>query len=247
MSTNKTVTLGIAKVVVNQDVAKDFDVEFICSTKSLDRSAECIDQSGWQLDRFKANPVFLACHQHRLTNGSSPVIGSFRQIAVKDGQLVGSVKFASTDLGQEYKTLYAEGHMRAVSVGFISVKGENRKDAKTGESRFTHTEMDLLEVSGVPVPANPEALRRELDDGQMQALADLVVKGVSDAIAKAKDDVLSKIDDVIAMLPDDINPNGDGEDQTPEPAGDGAGKSAGQNRAGGSNAAARQLFDSFRA
>jgi len=165
----------------------EFDVEFVCSTDVVDRSDEVIVQEGWMLEAFKSNPVFLAAHMHRLDSGHSSVIGSFADVGVKDGQLVGRVKFADTELGREYKELYRGGHMRAVSVGFIPKEGGNKTVA--GKKIYHHTKAELIEVSAVPVPCNQEALARyqkELkENGAMSAVKDQLAAALAKALADA--------------------------------------------------------------
>jgi HK97 family phage prohead protease len=151
----KTIT-GFVKAVGEE--GRGWDIEVVCSTDAADRDGEIIDQAGWQLDAFRQNPVFLAEHQHRLDNGRSPVLGSFKQIAVVPSVgLVGRITFAETALGQEYKTLYKDGHMSAVSVGFTPLASEPLAAGKTRSGK-RYTKMELLEVSACPVGANREAL-----------------------------------------------------------------------------------------
>jgi HK97 family phage prohead protease len=155
---NLTTTI---KAVNDQPAAgeADWDIEVVCSTAALDSDDEIIEQAGWKLDRFRANPVLLTSHQHRLADGRSPVIGSFRSIGVPEGgSLTGKIRFADTDLGREFKNLYRDGHMRAISVGFASLAGEHRK--VDDRQVYVHTSMELYEVSAVAVGANPEALSR---------------------------------------------------------------------------------------
>ncbi|MFB3893230.1 MAG: HK97 family phage prohead protease [Phycisphaerae bacterium] len=158
----KTITLSIKAA----PAGADFDAEFVCSTDATDRADEIIHQDGWQLDNFRKNPVFLAAHQHRLADGRSPVIGSFTDstgkvtIGLEKDGLVGKVRFADTELGREYKSLYKDGHMRAVSVGFQPLKGEYRDTGKAGAKQYHHTSQELYEVSAVAVGCNQEALAR---------------------------------------------------------------------------------------
>jgi len=198
-------------------VAKDLSVPkaagcdklFVCSTQVIDRTAEVIEQRGWELGRFGANPVMLACHMHRLADGRSPVIGSWPYMEVLDDAkvagagktaLVGGAKFAATELGKEYKSLYDDGHMRAVSVGFIPIKGEYRK--VSGGQVYVHTAQELVEVSAVAVGANPEALARMfqaagalgLTAELRQELGDLVKARTEAAVKSAIDNLLTTID-----------------------------------------------------
>lgn len=154
---NELFLLGNVKSVGGEN--DDYDIEFICSTSVIDRADEVIEQDGWELDNFKTNPVFLAQHRHVTDSGRSTVLGSFMQIGVTGGALVGRVKFADTELGREYKSLYRDKHMRAVSVGFMPKAGENRSGDK-GRKVYHHTRQELYEVSAVAVGCNQEALAR---------------------------------------------------------------------------------------
>ena len=160
------------------------ELEAIASNGRLDRSGESIDPGAWEQDLpdFLANPVILATHQQRLDNGHSPVIGSVKSIQAGKGGLVFVMKFAGTDLGRQYEQLYREGHMRAFSVGFIPVSGrmEDLPDAG-GKGRvkvWVHTRCKLLEISCVPVPANPDALAKALAAEHAGEFADSVAAAV---------------------------------------------------------------------
>ena len=161
------------------------ELEAVASTGSTDRQKEVILPEAWQksLPTYRANPVILATHQHRLTTGSSPVIGSASAIDVSPDELAFRMTFAGTPLGREYEQLYREKHMRAFSVGFLPVAGEWRTVKVDGkdERMWVHTEAELLEISAVPVPANPEALAR------MRAAMAGGFPGSPDADAIAKD------------------------------------------------------------
>jgi HK97 family phage prohead protease len=141
--------------------AESRTVDAVASSPALDRDNEIVLPSAFvdTLTSFKANPVILACHQHRLSNGSSPVIGSAapESIVITDDALKFTLRFAATPLGDEYWTLYRDGHMRAFSIGFMPKAWEDRKDEKLGFIR-TFTKVELYEISAVPVPANPDAL-----------------------------------------------------------------------------------------
>ncbi|HET6441844.1 MAG TPA: HK97 family phage prohead protease [Phycisphaerae bacterium] len=141
----------------------DYDVTVVASDATLDRQDEAIDPAGWDLDNFRRNPVILAAHMHRLTSGRSPVVGSAPLAEVRDGELILGIRFAETELGREYRSLYRDGHMRAVSVGFDPIEGAwQERDAGAGVKGrvWVHTRQELWETSCVAVGANPNALAR---------------------------------------------------------------------------------------
>lgn len=125
---------------------KDNEIIGIASTGSVDRDGESINQEGWDLKNFLKNPVILAGHDW----WSFP-IGKATEIAVKDGQLMFSMVFASTEKGQEAYQLVKEGVLNAFSVGFMP-KEWNPNDPDRIEKA------ELFEISLVSVPANPEAV-----------------------------------------------------------------------------------------
>jgi len=146
----------------------DGNFDAVASTNELDRHDEIINPESFRerIDAFMANPVMLAGHQHRLLTGHSPVIGSFRDLRIEDTQVSVAGQFAQdvTELAAEYAGLYRSKHQRAFSVGFIPLKWEFVDQEEPSESKprrvLTHTEIELLEISAVAVPANRYALMR---------------------------------------------------------------------------------------
>ncbi len=132
----------------------------LASNDALDRHGEIILPSAFTkyLPRYLANPVFIASHCHRLADGRSPVIGSAAKAWVDKAGLWVVMKFAETELGEEYWQLYRTKHQRALSVGFIPHEYEYRE--VEGVQRQVFTVVELLEISAVAVPSNPEALSR---------------------------------------------------------------------------------------
>lgn len=138
-------------------------IDAVASTADMDRDKDIILPSAFKqsIGAFLSNPVILATHQHRLSTGSSPVIGSAvpESIEITETKVTFTMKFAGTALGEEYWQLYRDRHMRAFSIGFIPIEYEDKKDEKLGWVR-TYTKIELLEISAVPVPSNRRALAR---------------------------------------------------------------------------------------
>lgn len=149
---------------VKQINEQDKTLDAVASTTDIDRDNEMILPAAFtaSLDSFKANPVILAAHQHRLSTGSSPVIGSVipENIIITDNEVSFKMRFADTPLGEEYWKLYRDKHMRAFSIGFIPLEASYQKIKNKDKPVFVHTEIELLEISAVPVPSNRRALAR---------------------------------------------------------------------------------------
>ena len=119
---------------------------------SEDRKGDVIDPSGWELDGYRRNPVFLWAHDR-----SRPPIGRSERIWVADDALYAEVEFAPTDFAGEIAGLYERGFMRGVSVGFLPLETEIRK-ASNGRRGYLYRRQELLEISAVPVPMHDGAL-----------------------------------------------------------------------------------------
>jgi len=134
----------------------DDPLEFVMSDGSVDRMGDVIEPEGWQLDRFRSNPIALFGH-----NPGFP-IGRWRDVGVRKGQLTGSLELMDpvSDRLREIHTAVKAGVLRAVSVGFHSDKAEPL--GKSGGLRFT--EAELVECSLV-------MLRREGHVGWISALS----------------------------------------------------------------------------
>ena len=137
---------------------------------SEDRKGDVIDPSGWELDGYRRNPVFLWAHDRSL-----PPIGQARRIWVEDECLQAIVEFAPTEFADEIADLYVRGFMRGVSVGFIPLETELR-EASNGRRGYLYRRQELLEISAVPVPMHSDALAlrsREAEPNDGNAAAEV--------------------------------------------------------------------------
>lgn len=174
------------KNVGNYATVKEVDgnkLTAIASTATVDRDGEIIMPSAFakSLDTYRKNPVILASHVHRSTDGTPTIIGSANSIEVKDDVLEFSMTFANTPLAKEWQSLYDDGHAKAFSVGFIPKDGEMR--TVEGKSVWTYTEVELMEISAVGVPSNPDALARGIDSKELERLVSELVDRKMDAMA----------------------------------------------------------------
>ena len=132
-------------------------IKFKGSTGDKDRMGEIITQSGWKLNNYKRNPVFLGFHSYH-----APPIGKAINVEKTDNALAFDIEFADAEtyaFADTIYRLYKGGFMNAVSVGFIPLKWEDG-DSKSDDKgvRRTYLEQELLELSAVSVPANANAL-----------------------------------------------------------------------------------------
>jgi hypothetical protein len=124
----------------------------VASKQTPDRDGDELPLDGWSLDNFRENPVLLWAHDHK----HELPIGVVTKIDVEGDELVAEGVFAPSDvnpLAQKVRRAYDMGIVNAVSVGFMPLEFD--KD-------FNVIKQELVELSFVPVPMHPEALRKEL-------------------------------------------------------------------------------------
>jgi HK97 family phage prohead protease len=111
---------------------------------------------GWDLKRYRKNPIVLFNHSSNVPVGYSP------KTVVEGKQLLAHVKLADEGTSEFIDTLYKlmkQRIVRAMSVGFQATADVNIMRDKDGN--FLGLEFngqELLENSIVSVPANPNAL-----------------------------------------------------------------------------------------
>ncbi len=132
---------------LDKDVKPDFRV--VASTEDIDRDGEKILIDAWDLKNYKKSPVILCCHNWYSVED---VIGKAINIKQEGKKLIIEWVFSKTNpKAILVKNLYDEGILKTVSVGFIPKEREWN----------TITKAELLELSFVPIPANPNALTDE--------------------------------------------------------------------------------------
>lgn len=139
----------------------DGPLRFVAATEGLKGDGLDIQMSGADLSRFTENGVVIWAHDY----WTQPPIG--KATAEIDGsRLMADITFDLDDpLGASVDRKYRKGFLNAVSIGFDF--GYDAVDDKGVVS-----EWELLEISAVPVPMDPDALLERQRSGARQ-LADL--------------------------------------------------------------------------
>lgn len=125
--------------------------EVIATTDDTDRDGEVIRADGWDFEPYKKNPIVLWAH-----NFYEMPIGKVTEIVREDNKIIAKGIFAPTEKAQEVRKVYDGKFLNTVSVGFIPRQREAN----------VITRAELLELSFVPVPANPNAIavRRAVEE-----------------------------------------------------------------------------------
>ena len=133
------------------------------TTRARDREGDVVEPRGLDFDAFLQNPVVLWAHD--LTRAP---IGRVRAVEVRDDRVDATVQFADTAMGREIHGLYAERYLNAWSIGFLPREWSVLEDTDgAGSQGFHITAAEVVELSAVPVPANPEALTHALREGAL--------------------------------------------------------------------------------
>lgn len=138
--------------------------EFVLSSNAIDRHFERMDVKGIDYSNFKNNPQ--AFWNHRSTDKP---IGKWEDIYVQGDKLYGLLDIhEETDEARTLKNLVDKGYINATSIGFYSKKIEKepvpddiKEFARNNwvENIIIHRQSELIEVSLVTIPSNPEAIR----------------------------------------------------------------------------------------
>jgi len=175
----------IYKIIEDCEVKKvgERQYEFTASTSTQDRDGEVIDATGWDLKNFKKNPVILYGHDYR-----SLPIGKASRVWLHNGSLKNTVEFppeGTYEFADIVERLVDTGYLKTESVGFIPKKWEDGDGEKA--PRRTYTKQELLEISIVPIPSNPDALRNAVDDG-------VITTKQFEAITKPEEPEIEEVD-----------------------------------------------------
>jgi hypothetical protein len=157
---NKTLNFEIKQVGEEGDRT----LRFVGSDETPDRDNDIIEVAGWRLDEYLKNPVFLWAHRY-----DEPPIGKAVNVTIdaSSKKLIFDIKFPTAEeypFADTIYKLYRGSYLNATSVGFKGVKFKTRDDESVLElSEWQrgkrYMQQELLELSAVPVPSNPNALQ----------------------------------------------------------------------------------------
>lgn len=169
----------------------EWTFEVVMTDESYDRHGEVLKADGLDYGNFMKNPVLVADHKYDIDH----IIGKVTSIDFDESGkrwIAKGVFSKSNPRAILAKDLYNEGMLKAVSVGLIPQYYEDNDTVKYWE---------LLELSFVAVPANPNAISTE-GKGLLQKGIEfgLVVK-TNEVIEEVIEDTI--IEDVIETIEDE--------------------------------------------
>ena len=143
----------IVNVIAKLENETDRTILFTGTDDTLDRDEDIITPDGWKTENYMKNPVFLWAH-----DSWSPPVGRAIELRQTEKGLDFLIQFPTAetyDFADTIFKLYKEKYLNAVSVGFRILQTKWQ-----GETRYI-TEKELYELSGCPIPCNPNALQHE--------------------------------------------------------------------------------------
>ena len=140
----------------DDDLKSKRQIRVIANSGKADRVGDIVKVDGIDYSNYLKNPVLLWAHDHY----ALPV-GKAVEVGVEKGKLVMTVQFATADEYAFADTVYRMvlgGYLNGVSIGARVKAAEWIKDSEGNIVGRKFTDMELLELSVVPIPADSKAL-----------------------------------------------------------------------------------------
>lgn len=143
----KEITAKMSEIQIKENV-ENGTFKVVASDETVDRSGEQIKVSSRDLKNYMKNPIILFWHNY---HNMDTIVWKATNVYVENDALIVEWVFAWTEPAQMLRQLYDEWIIKTVSVWFIPKK-------RDPDDHNIITEAELLELSFVPVPCNPNAL-----------------------------------------------------------------------------------------
>ena len=139
-------------------------VEFVASTGAVDTYGTVLPPDLWDLSRYARNGVVGYQHDIYYSDDPDNVIGR-GEAYTANGELLIRIFFEPAELNSKADKVYRKvlfGSINAVSVGFRATAPGHWGRKADGEDPdvYYYNGQELMEVSVVNVPSNPDAVKR---------------------------------------------------------------------------------------
>lgn len=137
-------------------------VTFCFSDNQEDRMGEIVDQASWDVNNYMQNPIILFGHD---PSAPENVLGQGVSLQLnRNGKSYVTAQFDEAEVNPKADMVFRQvikRTLRCVSAGFINHTFEIEDDKPHLKDN------ELLEISIVPIPANPRAFALGLRDGSI--------------------------------------------------------------------------------
>lgn len=189
--------------IITEDLG-DRSVQFTISKEVIDRDGDILRAGGVDFTNYMKNPVFLSFH-----NSREFPLGKVTKFWVENDTVKAIVYFPTIEelssdpnnASEKAKLVdftyhcYKTGMLNAVSVGFIPLEWEERKENGMIVG-FDIIKWELLEFSAVAVPANQDAIAEAVKSFGDEFAKDFVTQTIEKSgrtISASTREVLNKI------------------------------------------------------
>ena len=167
---------------------EDRRMTFVASDETRDSYGTVLPVSEWDLERYNNNGIVGYAHNLYGSYDADPdyVIGRGHAY-VKGSELLVDIEFepeGTNEIADKVWRKLQFGSLNGVSVGFSAQGahwGEGEEAENGSKPTLYYTGLELLEVSVVTIPANPNAVRRSISE-EMTDIRETINKVVSDAL-----------------------------------------------------------------
>ena len=166
----------------------DRRMTFVASDETRDAYGTVLPIDEWNLERYNNNGVVGYAHNLYGSYDADPdyVIGRGRAY-IKGSELLIDIEFEPEGTNKIADKVWRKlqfGSLNGVSVGFSAQGahwGEGEEAEDGANPTLYYTGLELLEVSVVTIPANPNAVRRSISE-EMTDIRATIEKVVADAL-----------------------------------------------------------------
>ena len=166
----------------------DRRMTFVASDETRDSYGTVLPIDEWNLERYNNNGVVGYAHNLYGSYDADPdyVIGRGRAY-IKGSELLIDIEFEPEGTNKIADKVWRKlqfGSLNGVSVGFSAQGahwGEGEEAEDGSKPTLYYTGLELLEVSVVTIPANPNAVRRSISE-EMTDIRETINKVVADAL-----------------------------------------------------------------
>ena len=154
----------VRKVYTPEEIRQvdgDYTFEAVISTETIDRHGDIVKASGINIDRYMKHPVLLSSHRY---DDLRKQIGIVKELRREGKKWVAKYQYFAGEGNEEADWGYklSQKGIAAFSIGFIP-KNWDMEENEDGEVKRVFKEVELIEISQVLIPANPDAIQKSLE------------------------------------------------------------------------------------
>lgn len=186
----------VLEIKIEQLDEKNKSFVAVASTEDEDRDKDIIRQEGWKLTNFKRNPIIPWAHNYYGIPVAKSIKTWIDKTKKNTPRLLFQPKFDEND-DESIKIFnkYRNGFLTSFSVGFQGLEFNWRDEENRWYGGREFTKQELLEISCVPVPANPHASTR-LNYMGNKVPENLIQMGYPEIFAKTESGLFYPIMDI---------------------------------------------------